>query len=178
MESMLTSLKKAAGALRDSGIPYAVAGSLAAWARGGPPSDHDVDLLIRPADAERALSVLEGQGMEPGRPPEGWLVKAKDGDVTIDLIFRPSGYEVDDEVLARAEEISVHAMPMPVVSLEDVLVSQLLSLTEQELEYQDLLERARAVREQVDWDDVRQRTADSPFARAFFTMADGLSITS
>ena len=31
--------------------------------------------------------------------------------------------------------------------------------------------------EQVDWDDVRRRTSESPFARAFFEIVDGLGIT-
>ena len=32
------------------------------------------------------------------------------------------------------------------------------------------------MREQVDWLDVRTRTAASPFARAFFVMLEGLGI--
>jgi hypothetical protein len=36
------------------------------------------------------------------RPPEEWLYKAWNDDVMVDLIFRPSGLDVTDEVLARA----------------------------------------------------------------------------
>jgi hypothetical protein len=32
------------------------------------------------------------------------------------------------------------------------------------------------VREQVDWSDVRRRTEDSPYARAFFTLVEELGI--
>ena len=39
-----------------------------------------------------------------------------------------------------------------------------------------MLELARALREQVDWADVRARTEASPFARAFFTLVEGLGI--
>jgi hypothetical protein len=39
-----------------------------------------------------------------------------------------------------------------------------------------VLEIARAVREQVDWDEVRSRTADTPFAKAFFVLAEELGI--
>ena len=35
---------------------------------------------------------------------------------------------------------------------------------------------ARSLREQVDWERVRCATASSPFARAFFTMAEGLGV--
>jgi len=39
-----------------------------------------------------------------------------------------------------------------------------------------VLELARALREQVDWEEVRDRTEASPFARAFFTLVEGLGI--
>ena len=39
-----------------------------------------------------------------------------------------------------------------------------------------VLELARALREQIDWDNVRKRTEASPFARAFFTLIEGLGI--
>jgi hypothetical protein len=59
-----------------------------------------------------------------------------------------------------------------------VLVTKLMALTEHSLRYESLLPIARAVREQVDWPDVRARTAESPFARAFFVMLEGLGIVS
>ena len=39
-----------------------------------------------------------------------------------------------------------------------------------------MLKIARTLREQVDWEEVRERTAESPFARAFFTLVEGLEI--
>ena len=39
-----------------------------------------------------------------------------------------------------------------------------------------MLKIARTLREQIDWEDVRERTAESPFARAFFTLVEGLGI--
>ena len=38
-------------------------GGLAAWARGGPPTEHDVDFFVRHEDAERALEALVEAGM-------------------------------------------------------------------------------------------------------------------
>jgi hypothetical protein len=32
------------------------------------------------------------------------------------------------------------------------------------------------LREQIDWEEVRRRTASSPFARAFFTLVEELEI--
>ena len=63
---MLPSLKRASAALRDAGIPFILAGGVASWARGGPETDHDLDFILKPQDAERALGTLA----EAGIPPE------------------------------------------------------------------------------------------------------------
>jgi hypothetical protein len=52
----------------------------------------------------------------------------------------------------------------------------LLALSEQQPDYSGVLELARALREQVDWDEVRARTSVAPFAKAFFTLLDELEI--
>src|ERR671937_815573 len=171
-------LKKASAALRDAGIEFLLGGSLASWARGGPETRHDLDLMIRPEDRERAVAALEAAGMRIEDPPEEWLVKAWDGEILVDLIFHPKGIEVDGPVLARGEVMSVLGMDIRVMAIEDVLVTKLMALTEHSLRYESLLPIARAVREQVDWADVRARTAQSPFARAFFVMLEGLGIVS
>jgi hypothetical protein len=169
-------LKRTAHALRAADIPFLLGGSLASWARGGPESRHDLDLMIREADAEPALAALEAAGMRPEHPPEEWLVKAWDGDVLVDLIFSPKGLPIDDEVLARGETMSVLAMEMRVMAIEDVVITKLMALNEHALRYESLLEIARALREQIDWEHVRSATASSPFARAFFVLCEGLGI--
>src|SRR5215217_9692373 len=169
-------LKRAAAALREAGIPFLLGGSLASWARGGPETRHDVDLMRKPADVERALEALEEAGMRPERPPEDWLVKAWDGDTLVDLIYCPKGLPMDDDVIARGEELSVLGMEIRVMALEDVMATKLMALTEHSLRYEGLLQIARALREQIDWAAVRARTESSPFARAFFTLVEGLEI--
>jgi hypothetical protein len=169
-------LKKVVAALRDSDIPYLLGGSLAFWAHGGPERRKDLDFMVKPADAERALDALAAEGLRPERPPEGWLYKAWDGEVLVDLIFHPKGMEIDDEVIARGEDLEVLSMPLKVMALEDVLCTKLLALHEHHLDYSSLLQMARALREKVDWEQVRARTDRSPFARAFFTMLEGIGV--
>jgi putative nucleotidyltransferase-like protein len=176
MEAMLAALKASAAALRDSDIPFAVSGGFAAWARGGPASDHDVDLVIRADDADAALAAMQAAGMRTERPPEGWLVKAWHDDVLVDLIHSPAGYEVDDDILGAAEVLTVDGMDMPVLPVTDVLVSKLCALNERHLDFEGLLQITRALREQIDWPRVRRRTSDSPFARAFLALASELGI--
>jgi Uncharacterised nucleotidyltransferase len=175
-EDVCATLKKTAAALENAGVPFMLGGGLAAWVRGGPESDHDLDYMVRPADAERALTALVEAGLRPERPPERWLLKAWDDDVLVDLIFRPASGTVGDDEFERAEVIEVLAQEMPVMSLEDVVVTKLLAITETQLEFKSVLELARSVREQVDWEAVRERTAGSPFARAFFTLVEELEI--
>lgn len=175
-DEMLAALKKAAAILRDHGIPFAVGGGIAVWALGGAATEHDVDVVIKEEDVDAALEALSSAGMATARPPEGWLVKAWEDDVLIDLVFRPEGFVVDDELLSRCEERNIQAVPMRVLGPDEILVSKLLSLSEHYLPYEPLLEHSRSLREQVDWSEVRRRTDASPFARAFFTMVELLGI--
>src|SRR3954453_5122301 len=169
-------LKRAGAALREADVPFLLGGSLASWARGGPESRHDLDLMIKPEDVERALEALKRAAMRAEDPPEEWLVKAWDGDVLVDLIFGPKGLPMTDEVIARGEVIAVLGMDMRVMALEDMLTTRLMALSEHAMRYEGLLRIARALREQIDWQAVRERTAWSPFARAFFVLAEGLEI--
>ena len=170
------SLKKAVAALREAGVPFLLAGSLAVWARGGPETRHDLDFVIKPEDADRALAVLDDAGMQVEKPPEEWLHKAWDGDILIDIIFGPSGLEVTDEVIERGDWLHVIGITIPVMAIEDVLATKLMALHEHELDYTGLLRIARAVREQVDWPSLRRRTQASPYAVAFFVLCEELGI--
>ena len=170
------SLKKAAAALRADGVEFLLAGSLASWARGGPETRHDLDLVIAPDDVEPALAALTKAGLRREDPPEEWLVKAWDGETLVDLIHHPKGIPVDAALFERGQVMSVLGMEMRVMALEDVLVTKLMALSEHSLRYESLLPISRALREQVDWEDVRARTSESPFARAFFVMLEGLGV--
>ena len=175
-DKILDTLKTSTQALRDAQIPFALAGGIAAWARGGPPREHDIDYFVRPEDADRALSALVDAGMRPEKPPEGWLYKAYDDDVMVDLIFAPAGGPVTEAELERAEEMEVQATRMRVLAPTDILVTKLLALKEHEVDYDSVLEISRALREQIDWDELRARTEHSPYAKAFFTLVEELGV--
>ena len=176
VEPLVRTMKHAAAALREAEIEFMLGGGLAVWARGGPPTDHDVDFYVREEHAARGMEALVAAGMTPERPPEEWLYKAYDGDVLVDLIFRPAGGPIDDEHFARATWLEVSAQSLLVASIDDVLVTKLLALTEQEPDFGPVLQVARALREQIDWSFVRARAGSSPFALAFLTLVEGLGI--
>jgi hypothetical protein len=175
-EDLLQTMKTAAGALRAAGIEFMLGGGLAVWARGGPTTEHDIDFLLRPRDAQPAQDALAAVGFRPEIVPEEWLLKAWDGDVLIDLIFCPAGGPVGDAEFARADELEVMAVRMPVAAAGDVLATKLLAITEQNPDYRATLALARALREQIDWEAVRTKTSESPFALAFFTLVEELGI--
>ena len=176
-EALLEALKRAAAVLEAERIPYLVGGGMGCWARGGPPTSNDIDLILKREDAERAQNALAQAGMRTERPPEQWLFKAWVDDALIDLIFEPAGIRVTDDVLERGEELNVGGMQVPVMAIDDIMVTKLLALDEHNADYPGLISIARSLREQIEWEALRERTASSPFGRAFFVIADGLGIS-
>jgi Uncharacterised nucleotidyltransferase len=178
-DSLLDAMKRAAALLRDHDIPFVLAGSLAVYARGGPEVNHDVDFVLSPGDAERALGALTDAGFRAEKPPEGWLYKVYDeSDAMIDLIFAPNGADPHtvESIVRHADELEVYAIRMKVMSATDVLAAKLLALREHEADFAPALEIARSLREQIDWPVLWDRTHTSPYAQAFFTLARALGL--
>jgi hypothetical protein len=65
---------------------------------------------------------------------------------------------------------------LPVASVEDILATKLLALTEQEPDFGPILEIARSLRDQIDWDTLRTQVERAPFGAAFFTLVERLGI--
>jgi hypothetical protein len=170
------SLKLAAATLRDAGVPFALAGSAAAWARGAPEPRNDIDFVVESAEADRAERALAAAGMRTERPPEGWLLKAWHGEVMIDVIWDLESCPDARTVIERAEELTVDAVPMRVMAIDDVIASKLCAFDEHDLDFTGPLAIARALREQIDWAAVRERTARSPHARGFLALLEELGV--
>jgi predicted nucleotidyltransferase len=174
-------LKRAGSALDNAGIRFCLIGSLSAWARGGPETNHDLDLGIKEEDLSQVAQILEAEGFRIEIPPEDWLIKAWDPreggeEVLLDLIYYPSGISITDEVLDRADWMSVTACRMRVLNPTDLLIQKLLAYREKYLDYSSSIQIARAIREQIDWARLRDETQLSPYAAGFFTICEGLGI--
>ncbi|UGS36634.1 nucleotidyltransferase [Capillimicrobium parvum] len=176
-DAIRETMRRCAAVLRDAGVRYALGGSVAAWARGGPETCNDLDFIVAPDDAARAQAALIAAGMRPEQPPEDWLLKVWDGEVLVDLIFHLTGVDVPT-ALERAEVMPVAAIDMPVLRLEDVFTAKLLSFNDHHLDFTGVLQMARALREQVDWAALEGATDGSPYARAFLTLAQELGVIS
>jgi hypothetical protein len=164
-------------ALRSAGVRHALTGGSGVYARGGPFSEHDIDVLVRPQDVQDAVRALVRVGMRATDAPEDWLHKVYDGAVPVDLIFRPAELPVTDEMLATAEEMPVASVVAPVVPATDLLEQKLLALGPHRCDFGWVLPAARALREQIDWGALHARTAHSPYAEAFLLLADRLGIS-
>lgn len=177
-DDLRDALKRAASALRAQGPDFALAGSYALWVFGGPEPVHDVDFVVAEPDTEKAAATLEEAGFRIERTPEDWLFKAcVEQDFVIDVLHRLNGVPVEKERILTAEEYDVLAVRMRVLPPTEVLREKLNSLHEHHCDFATLLPAVRAVREQLDWEELRADTADNPFAAAFLMLADRLELT-
>jgi hypothetical protein len=150
-EGQREALKRVAGALARGGVRFALAGGYAVWAHGGPEPEHDVDVVVRPEDAGAAAEALRDADLRVEQPPEDWLFKVYSDGAMVDVLLKINGRDVDAAMLARAHDIEVLSVVMPVSDMTDVLVGKLCALNEQRCDLNKVLPAARAVREQVDW---------------------------
>jgi hypothetical protein len=175
---LLETVKRAAVELKRAGIPFALCGGWAVYARGGPRSEHDADFALVEQDLPRALDVLEEAGFSRDEEaPEDWLAKVWDRGNLVDLIFRLSGEPVTPDIFDRVDQLEVGSVQMPVLAATDLVVTKLLTYRDHYCDFTTSLPMVRALREQVEWPAVRERTARSPYAEAFVFLADRLGLT-
>jgi hypothetical protein len=173
---LLALMEKAAEAMTSAGVPFAVAGGAAAYARGGLPPEHDIDFVIRPEDVPAATAALARAGLRLVDPPEDWLVKAFDGDHMLDVIFCLAGEPVGADLLDRASLIEVGAVRVPVLAATDLVISWLRAFSEKYADFARVLAMVRPIRGQVDWPAVRAATRGSAFAAAFLVLLERLRV--
>ncbi len=176
-ESELRSaLKHSAAALKADGVPFALGGGYALWVRGAPEPVHDVDLVVAEEDVAAAVNSLDEAGFRIERPPEDWLFKAWWGESQVDVLHKLRGITVVPELVARAEETEVLGVRIPVLPPTPIMIAKLHALSENYGDFGALLPSFRAVREQLDWDEVRTEVGDRPFAEAFLFLLERLEI--
>lgn len=169
-------LKRTAVALKRGRVPFALCGGYAAWARGAPEPEHDVDFLVAEVDKEKAIDALTAAGLEVQEPPEDWLVKVVSGECFVDVLWRTASKPVDPAFVEASDLLPVLSVEMPVLGATEVLVTKLLALDEHYCDFARLLPTARALREQIDWDRVRRDVAGNPFAEVFLDLLGRLEI--
>jgi hypothetical protein len=181
-----SALKRSASALKADGVPFALGGGYALWVAGGPEPNHDVDLVVAETDIETAANSLAAAGLRIERPPEDWLFKAYSNDevsvepaeehALVDVLHRLGGVPVVHSLLDTANEHEVLGVRIPVLPPTPIMIAKLQSLSEHNCDFGALLLVVRAVREQLDWTEIREATQDNPFAEAFLLLIERLGI--
>jgi len=175
-QDLREALKRVAVALKQSGMPFALMGGYAAWARGGPEPDHDVDFLVAAEDADDIAQFLADQDLDVVQPPEDWLFKVYADGAMVDIIHGPVGTPADRAEVERATLMEVLSVEMPVLEATEVVIHKLGSLDEHYCDISKVLPVLRALREQVDWERVERETAGSDFAAAVLFLVRRLGI--
>lgn len=170
-------LRRTAVALTRAGIPFALVGGYAAWARGAPEPSHDADFVVAEVDVRAAMAAVAGAGLDVVEPAEDWLFKAYHHGALVDVLFRMVGEPVTYEMIARSDVLEVLAVRMPVLDTTDVLSAKLRVLGEHFCDYTRLLPIARALREQVDWSRLEREVRGQPYARAFLGLLLELGVS-
>jgi hypothetical protein len=162
-------LDLAVQALDASSVHYALMGGVAATALGGHRYTHDIDVFVRPQDAERTLSALAAAGFEPERTDPNWLFKAKHSDIEVDIIFRSAGpVFFDAQMIERSARAEFHGRSLRVIAPEDLFIIKALVLNEHSLgldehcmrHLNDLLSIVRL--RELDWDYLLRRARVGP----------------
>lgn len=154
-----TALFAASDALTRAKISFAVIGGVAASGLGRPRSTEDIDIFVRPEDAEAALEVLGKDGFRTEKTNPMWLFKAFYDGVLVDMIFQSKGgIYFDDEMRDRAVTTAYHGREIRLVSPEDFIIIKcavhseegphhwhdaLAVLSQAKLDWNYLLHRAR-----------------------------------
>lgn len=108
--------------------PFLLFGGLASSFYGRERTTHDIDLLVKGADADVFRESFESRSFETQRTYPDWLYKAMKEKVLVDVIFRSAGnIFLDDEMIERARVGEIHGFDFPLVSPEDLIVIKALA---------------------------------------------------
>lgn len=109
--------------LEAHGIPYALIGGVAVKSLGRPRITHDIDLFVRPDDADQILTVLSERGFTTQKRDPFWLFKAWSDEILVDVIFKSSGdIYFDEEVRSHVRRVPYLNRHVNAISPEDFLV--------------------------------------------------------
>jgi hypothetical protein len=155
-------LAEAMDIVEGEGAPYLAAGSIASTHWGRPSTIGDIDLLVDPTDAKRLLKAFDAAGYDTEETESNWLYKATKDDVTVDLIFEmEETMHLDEPMLRHGSIQGVEGTVVRLMSAEDFIVSQAMSMGEDTPDY---WYNALGVlsRTGLDWDYLIERAKRGP----------------
>ena len=155
-------------ALHENDVDVLVVGGLAIsyHLEGETKVDHDIDLFISEDDVERGMRLLEEASFDVSDTHPTWLFKGRRNGTTVDVLYRLGrSFKLDDEMLARAEEVPVDGVRMRFVSREDLAAGQAgAAKPEVPSHWFQAIELLKS--DDVDWEYLSRRMSVKPHLRA------------
>jgi hypothetical protein len=119
----------------------------------------DLDLFVRPSDAQWALDTLAAAGYSTEMVAPHWLGKVRADDSFIDLIFSSGNGVaiVDDEWFEYAEPAEVLGMSVNLSPVEEMIWSKAFVLERERFDGADVAHLIRARGKGLDWERLFRR---------------------
>jgi hypothetical protein len=153
--------RRVMAALSDAGVPFLVGGGFAfSHYTGIQRYTKDLDIFVRPSDAEWTLSTIADAGFRSEMVAPHWLGKAfAEDDSFVDVVFSSGNgiAVVDDEWLERAEEAEVMGVPVNLSPVEEMIWSKAFVLERERFDGADVAHLIRARGKGLDWERLFRR---------------------
>lgn len=151
-------LRAAVDAIEKHDVPYVLIGGVGSASLGRPRWTRDIDVLVTPVEAERALDALAAAGFDTERTNPHWIYKATKDDIVVDVIFRTVGdIYLDEEMLAHSARADFCGVTATVASPEDQIVIKAIAHDEQSARHWNDALALIAARD-IDWDYLLARS--------------------
>ncbi len=141
-----------------AGLRFALGGGFAYSVYARRPRDtRDIDLFVRPQDREKLIRRVNALGFEDyhSRLPydRSWIYRGYREGMIVDVIWQMVNRvsQVDDQWLDRAVEFNIHALPVRVLAVEELVWSKLYVLQRDRCDWPDLLSLLASQGPRIDW---------------------------
>ena len=164
MRSDFKIFKEATDVLDNIKIDYVVFGGIAIWAYGRQRLTKDIDLLLKPGSADKALLALLRAGWTTKRTDEKWLYQANKNHVQVDLIFQAIGdFVLTDEIIDRANYLEISGFKFKVISPEDLILIKVHALKEiRPADWYDAISVIEGRKQNLDWSYIAAKSSNAP----------------
>jgi predicted nucleotidyltransferase len=110
-------------ALEGDRLRYVFIGGIASGGLGRPRSTQDIDVFVRPEDAELTLRALAKNGFRTEKTDPIWLYKGFKENILVDVIFKSKGeIYLDSEMYQRSSLAEFHGKRLRLVAAEDLVI--------------------------------------------------------
>ena len=170
-------------ALEANGVPFLLHGALALGLYIGRwRNTKDVDVIVRPADHERAIDALRRAGFEDYYERQTydrcWIFRGFKEDVIFDVIWALPNHRVviDDEWFERSRPFWLRGRLLAAVPAEELIRVKLYVFQRERCDWVDVLNVMAGAVETIDWRWLVQRMGrDLPLLHAVLAMFNWMS---